>query len=98
MSRLEIKVDGADVEAAKMLKVAGLTLKLLVSIEKEICKAKGEKPGVRWFVDMQSGFSYGLIAIRGEPPKGAAGHYAETLVTVFERMGAQRAVKGIAKE
>lgn len=76
MSRLEIKVDGDDVGADKMLRVASLTIKMLKAIERDICKEKGTKPSVRWRVDMQSGFEYGLIAIRGEPPKGGSpGHF-----------------------
>jgi len=73
MSRLEIKVDGQDVAADKMLRMATLTLKLLRSIEIEHAKAAGRSPRkhrVRWRVDIQSGFNFGLIAIRGELPEG----------------------------
>ncbi len=61
-TRLEIKVDGPDVSATKMLLVASNTLKLLKAVEKNIRKEKGGAP-ITWRVDMMSGGSYGLIAI-----------------------------------
>ena len=73
-SRLEIKADGDDVEAGKMLDLATLMLKLLRSVERETAKAGGKrltrKNRIRWRVDIQSGFSYGLIAIRAEAAEG----------------------------
>ena len=69
--RIEIKVDGDDVGATQMLRMASLTLKILQSIEKEICKKDGTKPIIRWRVDMQSGFNFGLIALRGEQSTSA---------------------------
>ena len=71
MSRLEIKVDGGDVAADKMLRAATLTLKILKDIEKQICKEQGVKPSVRWRVDIMSGFDYGLVALRAEVPRDA---------------------------
>ncbi len=65
MARLEVKVDGDDVTAEKMLSAATLTLKLLRDIEKS---RPGPKKKIRWRVDIMSGYSYGLIAIRAEPP------------------------------
>ena len=74
MSRLEVKMDGDDVAADKMLTMATLLLKLIRSIEREYAKKDGKKLNkknrIRWRVDMQSGFSYGLIVLRGETPEG----------------------------
>jgi hypothetical protein len=72
MSRLEIKVDGDDVAADKMLRVATRTLKTLKDIEKQICQEQGIKPSIRWRVDMMSGFSYGLIALSADYPRDAS--------------------------
>lgn len=66
MSRLEIRVDGKDVEAGKMLSIAVSMLKILKSIERQIAKEQGVKSHVQWRIDMQSGHEYGLIAIRAE--------------------------------
>ena len=86
MSRLEIKVDGDDVGAQKMLKAALLTLGILKSIERQICKEQGSKPSIRWRVDIQSGFSYGLIALRAEPPAdGTTPRYTETVAAFVDR-------------
>lgn len=73
MSRLEIKAEGDDVAADKMLTLATLMLRLLKRIERQQRKDKGEKSRktlIRWRVDIQSGFAYGLIALRAEAPDG----------------------------
>ena len=93
MSRLEIKVDGDDVAADRMLKIASTALSILKGIEKAMCKEKGVKPGIRWFIDMQSGFSYGLIALRAEPPKDIAAkdpRYTEVWSTIVARMKGEK--------
>ena len=64
MARLEIQVDGKDVSAEKMLQLALSIIRILRRIEKEIAKSKPKAPRIRWLVDMQSGRTYGLIAIR----------------------------------
>ena len=81
---LVFKVDGEDVAAATMLRLATRTLKLLQAIEKE---KFGPKSKIRWRVDMLSGFGYGLIALRGEPTSDPSLDRKESLAvdTVFER-------------
>ena len=73
MSRLEIKVDGKDVDATAMLRVAMAHVKLLKSTERELAKKAGRKVSVLWRIDMQSGNDWGLIAIRGETKGGTQG-------------------------
>ena len=72
--RKEIRVDGRDVEASKMLALATSTLRLLKNVEKELAKqTPGQKP-LRWGVGMMSGREYGLIelwVIGDEPVLGA---------------------------
>ena len=70
MSRLEITVDGDDLKAEAMLKVAASTLKTLKAIERQIAKEQGIKAKVLWRIDIFSGFHQGQIAFRGETPRG----------------------------
>lgn len=73
-TRLEIKVDGQDVAAQKMLAVASSTVKLLRSIERVIHTERAQQgmarlPAVRWRVGMMSGNSFGLIEIWADGDK-----------------------------
>ena len=89
MARLEIKVDGKDVGATKMLSAATSMLRILQSIEKSQAKEKGIKPSIRWRVDMQSGNDYGLIAIRAEPAsrdKADEASVTEFLAEAYRRL------------
>ena len=100
MSRLEIKADGGDVSADKMLKMASSALKLLRSIEIDQAKAAGRNPRkdrIRWRVDMMSGLDYGLIVIRGDPPKGARDttiHQKTSLAIMREAMNRHSPAQG----
>ena len=61
---LEIKADGKDIEATKMLKLATTMIKLLNEVEKGIIKERGGKqPATKWKVNILSGSDYGLIQI-----------------------------------
>ena len=60
MAHLSIKVDGKDIRAESMLKIATQTVKLLRAIEKN---QTGKKSVADWKVQMMTGPSYGLIDI-----------------------------------
>ena len=66
-TRIEVKVDGDDVDAHKMLNTALSLLRLLKALEKE---KYGKGSRILWRVDMMSGLSYGLIALRATGAKG----------------------------
>lgn len=67
-NRVEIKVDGKDVEATKMLSCATSMLRIIKSVERQIATEQGVQSTIRWRVDMLSSVDYGLIAIRAETP------------------------------
>ena len=58
--RLEIKVDGEDMEAEEMLKIAMRVLKQLKAVEHKLFAGSAK---AMWHVDMMSGADCGLIAI-----------------------------------